>query len=81
MFETASLWALDKDGQPLPPSIEDIAQGSMGDCYLMASLAALAASDPQKIVSMIHDQGGGLYTVHFQQAGWAFVSPTVTTSF
>lgn len=81
VFENASLWALDKDGKPLPPSLEDIAQGGMGDCYLMASLAAIVATDPQKIVSMIHDQGDGLYTVHFHQAGWAFVSPTVTASF
>lgn len=47
----------------------------------MSALGALALTHPEKIVSMIQDHGAGVYTVHFRQAGWSFISPTVTTDF
>jgi|GEM_PF-6878594 len=38
-------------GEPQP---EDIAQGQVGDCYLLSSLGALAARQPQAIQNAIH---------------------------
>jgi hypothetical protein len=76
-----SLWAKDNEGKSLPPSIDDIVQGRLNDCYLMAALAAVVSSTPEKIVSLIHDQGGDVFTVHFKELGWAFASPSVTADF
>lgn len=38
-------------------------QGSLGDCWFLASLAALADKDPEAIRRMVHDDGDGNYTV------------------
>ena len=45
------------------PKPSDIEQGDLGDCYLMASLSALAAQDPQKIKDALCDNGDGTVTV------------------
>ncbi|CAN5290594.1 hypothetical protein BH10CYA1_BH10CYA1_28280 [soil metagenome] len=42
-----------------------IAQGTIGDCYLEAVIASIAASSPAKIRNMIEDHGNGSYTVTF----------------
>lgn len=42
-----------------------IAQGTIGDCYLEAVIASIAASSPGKIRDMIKDNGNGTYTVTF----------------
>ncbi len=42
-----------------------IAQGTIGDCYLEAVIASIAASSPGKIRNMIEDHGNGSYTVTF----------------
>ena len=47
------------------PSINDINQGWLGDCYLLSSLAECAAQDPSLITSMITDNGNGTYGVRF----------------
>ena len=47
------------------PSINDINQGSLGDCYLLASLAEVAQCEPDTIKSMITDNGNGTYGVRF----------------
>lgn len=44
---------------------EAIQQGRIGDCYFLASLAALAQTNPQAIEDMIRDNGNGTYTVTF----------------
>jgi hypothetical protein len=41
----------------------DINQRDVGDCYFMASVAALAKQDPAAIARMIRDNGNGTYTV------------------
>ncbi|HLP88060.1 MAG TPA: C2 family cysteine protease [Nostocaceae cyanobacterium] len=61
----ASLWAKDKKGNDLPPSLEDISQGSVKNCFLFAAMAAIVNKDPQLIVKIIHDNGNGTYTVTF----------------
>jgi hypothetical protein len=63
---TGTLWAKDKDGKDLPPSIEDISQGPINDCSAFAAMAGLARSHPQIIQDMIEDHGDGTYTVFFQ---------------
>ena len=47
------------------PSINDINQGWLGDCYLLGSLAECAAQDPSRITSMIADNGNSTYGVRF----------------
>lgn len=49
----------------------DVQQGDLGDCYFLATLASLAASRPQDIVSMIGDKGNGSYSVKFPGAKYA----------
>jgi hypothetical protein len=53
------------------PSINDINQGYLGDCYLLASLAEVAAQDPSLIESMITENGNNTYGVRFFVNGTA----------
>lgn len=46
------------------PSPDDVRQGALGDCFLMAAMAAIAQQDPSAIRRMITDHGNGTYTVH-----------------
>lgn len=47
------------------PSADDVQQGALGDCWLLASLAAVAHTQPQAIRDMIQPNGDGTYTVTF----------------
>jgi hypothetical protein len=47
------------------PTYNDIAQGYVGDCYYLASLASLADSDPDILRQMIVSLGDGTYAVRF----------------
>lgn len=48
-------------------SMNDIKQGKIGDCYFMASLAAVAREHPAIIKNMVVDHGDGTYTVTFKE--------------
>lgn len=50
-------------------SYEDIKQGSVGDCYFMASLAETALKNPGIINNMFVVNGDGTYTVKFFNGG------------
>ena len=50
-----------------PPAIDDIQQGALGDCYLVAAIAAVAKQDPNAIADMIRDNGDGTCTVRLFQ--------------
>jgi hypothetical protein len=65
-----TLWALDDQGKPLPPSLADIQQGGLNDCFLFAAMSAVVISDPQKVKGMIQDNGNGTYTVTFKGLGF-----------
>ena len=47
------------------PSPLDIKQGSLGDCYFLVSLMAIAKDDPDRIRQMVTDLGDGTYAVRF----------------
>ena len=51
------------------PQYDDIAQGSIGDCYFLAALSSLADTDPQVIQQMIAPLGDGTYAVRFYRDG------------
>ena len=43
----------------------DVHQGNMGDCYFLASVAALAKTNPEMIKQMIQQNKDGSFTVRF----------------
>lgn len=47
------------------PQATDVAQGEAGNCYFLATLAAVAAKNPDHIRDMIRDNGDGTYDVRF----------------
>ncbi len=47
------------------PLYDDIRQGGIGDCYFVASLSAIAQTDPNHITQAITDLGDGTYAVRF----------------
>jgi WXG100 family type VII secretion target len=59
-------------GQPTIDGVhpDDVEQGQLGDCYLLASLASIANQNPDMIEKMIRDNGDGSYTVTFYEKGW-----------
>ncbi|MDR3375972.1 MAG: putative Ig domain-containing protein [Ancalomicrobiaceae bacterium] len=53
------------------PSMNDINQGYLGDCYFLASLAEVADQNPNAIQSMITSNGNNTYGVRFYINGSA----------
>lgn len=53
------------------PSMSDINQGYLGDCFVLAPLAEMAAQDPSAIQSMITANGNNTYSVRFTVNGKA----------
>jgi hypothetical protein len=51
------------------PVAADVNQGYLGDCYLLSSLAEVAAENPSVIRNMITDNGNGTYGVKFHFGG------------
>ena len=68
-----------EDKQAVDPN--DVAQGALGDCYLMAGMASVARADPGAIAKLIKDNGDGTYdvTLHLRKTATASPSPTVVT--
>jgi len=53
------------------PSMNDINQGYLGDCYLLSGLAEVAKQNSSDITSMITSNGNGTYGVRFFENGQA----------
>jgi Calpain family cysteine protease len=51
------------------PSMNDINQGAVGDCYFECTLAEVAHMNSSIIASMITDDGNGIYSVRFYVNG------------
>jgi hypothetical protein len=51
------------------PRADDIYQGAIGDCYLLASLGAVANTNPQLIRDRVADLGDGTFAVQFTSGG------------
>jgi len=51
------------------PQYNDIRQGAVGDCYFVASLAALADTDPEIIRQLVAPLGDGTCAVRFYRGG------------
>lgn len=49
------------------PSIDDVEQGALGDCYVHAPLAAVAARNPTRIRETFADLGDGTFVVQLQR--------------
>ena len=49
------------------PTEFDIAQGQVGDCYLLATLAAVAKQEPTLIRQSIAELGDGTYAIRFKR--------------
>jgi hypothetical protein len=47
------------------PKAADVNQGSVGDCYFLASLAGFAGEKPSVLLESAVDMGDGTYTVQF----------------
>jgi len=66
----STLW--DFSGNPLfgpsGPVVKDIHQGSVGDCYFLSKLAAMAKTNPESVRQLVTDLGDGSYAVHFHYA-------------
>ena len=59
------------------PSPADVGQTVLGDCYFLASVAALARSNPSLVQRMIHANPDGTYTVQFGDGSRVTVDSTV----
>jgi Ca2+-binding RTX toxin-like protein len=50
---------------PAGPGRDDVAQGAVGDCYLLAVMSSLASVDPMRIGQSIAELGDGTLAVRF----------------
>jgi hypothetical protein len=65
----------DNDGESIHPN--DVDQGAIGDCWIMAAMTSVAQENPQIIEDMIRRNENGTYTVTFHD-GDEEVEITVT---
>lgn len=57
----------------------DVKQGALGDCYLIAGMAAVARADPQAIKDIIKDNGDGTFDVTLYLRRSRYSRPTPVT--
>ncbi len=69
------------DHDPTAPKGADTAQGALGDCFFIASMAAIANASPQAIADAItFDKATGKYTVRFfEEARGGSMKPVYIT--
>ncbi len=55
------------------PEVNDVQQRTLGDCWLLAPVAAVAYVAPQLIVGMFDQHDNGTYTIRFDDGGqWKY---------
>ncbi len=59
----------------------DVAQGALGDCYLMAGMLSVARANPEAIQDLIVDNGDGTFdvTLYIRSSRYASPEAVVTT--
>ena len=57
----------------------DVAQGSLGNCYFIASMVAVARANPDAIKQLIRSRGDGTYDVTLYVRDSAYGSPKAVT--
>lgn len=62
---------------PHPARVEDVQQGGIGDCYLIASMATVAAKKPGHFERHMKDHGDGTVTILLYDSKGSAVSVTV----
>ena len=67
----------EKDKHAVDPN--DVAQGSLGDCYLIAGMAAVARANPEAIKKLIKDNGDGTFDVTLYIRSSAYGRPRAVT--
>lgn len=80
---TASQWRPTRTelfGATGAPRSEDVAQGGAGDCYLLASLAAVAQQRPEVIEKMVRENDDGTVTVRVRDRKIT-LTPDVTDTY
>ena len=62
---------VDPNAKPVVNGVnpDDVSQGALGDCWYIASLQAVARSNPKIIEEAITDNGNGTYTVRLYHDG------------
>ncbi|MCD8195807.1 MAG: C2 family cysteine protease [Lachnospiraceae bacterium] len=50
---------------PRMPDMQDVEQGSVGDCFFLAAVSSIVQNDPQQMRGMMKDNGDNTATVRF----------------
>lgn len=61
------------------PSLDDISQGAVGDCYFLAAVSNIVAQDPEKIKASVQNAGATVTVNLHQYDGAAWQPVTITT--
>ena len=66
---TDTTWKPVQDGKLFVDGVnfDDVVQGSIGDCYLVGALSAVAQANPETIKNAIKENADGTYTVRFYE--------------
>ncbi|MFN7135223.1 MAG: C2 family cysteine protease, partial [Myxococcales bacterium] len=61
-------------------SYDDVVQGSIANCYMVAAFSSVAQADPKLIENAMKDNGDGTYTVRFyEKSGYSTMKPVYVT--
>lgn len=68
-------------GDALDIDPNDVKQGALGDCYLMAGMAATARANPESIRRIVKDNGDGTFevTLFIREKAWSTPKAITTT--
>jgi len=61
------------------PSLDDIRQGGIGDCYFLAAVSEIVSGDPNRILSAVQPAGDNVNVNLFKYDGANWVAHSITT--